>query len=327
MILKTVLMLVVFITPLIIINTGIVASVWLLFALYITSGFGMAGIGMGIMHDAIHNSYSKNQKVNQYLGYTLNLIGANASIWRIQHNVLHHTFTNIEEADDDINPPFFLRFTPHTKRHSIHKFQHIYSWFFYGLSTVSWVTAKDFVRMARFKKMGFFKGGKTFNKELMKVIGWKAISFFFVLILPIIMSPQAWWIVLLAFISMHFVTGLMITTVFQLAHIVPTTEYPLPDEQGIVAGDWASHQLFTTSNFSPKSKLFSWCIGGLNYQIEHHLLPNICHVHYRKISHIVAQTAKEYGLPYHNKHNFISAVGEHFKMLRQLGRMDKLRTG
>ena len=181
--------------------------------------------------------------------------------------------------------------------------------------------------MSRFRKMGFFKEKQTFSKELLKVISWKVISFGFVLVLPIIMAPQAWWVVILAFISMHFVTGLLITTVFQLAHIVPTTEYPLPDEEGVVEGDWASHQLFTTSNFSPKSRLFSWFIGGLNYQIEHHLLPNICHVHYRKISHIVAQTAKEYGLPYHNEHNFISAVGEHFKMLRHLGRLDDLRAG
>lgn len=327
MIVKTVIMLLVFITPLIIINTGIVASVWLLFTLYIISGLGMAGIGMGIMHDAIHNSYSKNQTVNKYLGYTLNLIGANASVWKIQHNVLHHTYTNIEEADDDINPPFFLRFTPHTRWYKIHKFQHIYSWFFYGLSTVSWVTVKDFIRMAKFRKMGFFKEKQAFNTELMKVIAWKVISFTFVLILPIIMVPLAAWITILAFITMHFVTGLLITTVFQLAHIVPTSDYPLPDKNGLIEGDWATHQLLTTSNFSPKSRFFSWAIGGLNYQIEHHLLPNICHVHYRKISHIVAQTAKEYGLPYNNKHNFASAVREHFRMLRQLGRVDNLRAG
>ena len=320
MIVKTVLMLLTFVAPLVIVNTGMVESTWLLFALYIISGFGMAGIGMGIMHDAIHNSYSKNQKVNQYLGYTLNLIGANASIWRIQHNVLHHTFTNIEEADDDINPPFFLRFTPHTKRYSIHKFQHLYSWFFYGLSTVSWVTAKDFVRMAKFKKMGFFKEGKEFRKQLSTVIGWKLASFFFVLILPIIMAPQAWWIVVLAFVSMHFVTGLMITTIFQLAHIVPTTEYPLPDEKGIVQGDWASHQLLTTANFSPKSRLFSWFIGGLNYQIEHHLYPNICHVHYAKLAPIVERTAKEFGIPYHNYGSFRKALIKHKEMLFALGR-------
>ena len=325
MIFKTVLMLLVFIVPLIIINTGIVDTVWLLFTLYIISGLGMAGIGMGIMHDAIHGSYSKNQKVNKYLGYTLNLIGANASVWKIQHNVLHHTFTNIEESDDDINPPFFLRFTPHTKRYWLHRFQHFYSWFFYGLSTVSWVTTKDFIRMARYRKQGFFQKKKEFRSELFKLIGWKIVSFTFVLILPIIMVPLAAWIVILAFITMHFVTGLLITTIFQLAHIVPASEYPLPDENGLIKGDWASHQLITTSNFSPKNRFFSWLIGGLNYQIEHHLLPNICHVHYRKISHIVAETAKEYGLPYHSKQTFFAAVGDHFKMLKQLGRVETLR--
>ncbi|MTI25994.1 acyl-CoA desaturase [Fulvivirga kasyanovii] len=314
-------MLSLFFVPLIIVNIGFITSLWALFFMYILSGLGMAGIGMGVMHDAIHGSYSKNRKVNKYMVYTLNLIGANATIWKIQHNVLHHTYTNIDEADDDISAPFFLRFSPHAKKYWLHKFQFIYIWFFYGLSTISWVTSKDFIKMRQYRKMGFIKQ-EEFRKEMLQVIGWKLLYYSYTLVLPIIMLSISPWLVVLAFITMHFVTGIAISLVFQTAHVMPTSEFPVPDENGLIANDWAIHQLATTSNFSPRSRVFSWFIGGLNYQVEHHLLPNICHVHYRKLSRIVAETAKEYGIPYHIKKTFVAAVWDHIKMLYQLGRME-----
>lgn len=318
---KTFLMLTLFFAPLIIIGLGLVSSLLLLFPLYIVSGLGMAGIGMGVMHDAIHGSYSKNPKINRLMGYTFNLIGGNATVWQIQHNQLHHTYTNIEHADDDLNAPFFLRFSPHAKKYWVHQFQHIYIWFFYGLATISWVTTKDFVRMKRYHDMGFLQEKNEYRNAVVKMTVWKLLYYSYALIIPMIMVPLAWWIVLLAFIGMHFVTGLLISSVFQVAHISPSSDFPLPDKNGLIAGDWYMHQFATTTNFSPKSKFFSWLIGGLNYQIEHHLLPNVCHIHYKKISHIVVDTAEEYGMPYYTKTSFASAISSHTKMLRQLGTM------
>ena len=320
MTLKTVVMLTIFCVPQVIINTGIITTPLPLFGLFILSGLGMAGIGMGIMHDAIHGSYSKNRKVNKFMGYTMNLIGANATVWKIQHNVLHHTYTNIDEADDDINAPFFLRFSPHAKRYWLHRFQHLYVWLFYGLSTISWVMVKDFIRINRYRKMGFFNEKSEFRNEIVKVAGWKLIYCSYALVLPLIIVPLAPWIVILAFISMHFITGLLISIIFQTAHVMPNTEFPLPDEGGLIKNDFSTHQLVTTSNYSPRGKLFSWLIGGLNYQIEHHLLPNICHVHYKDLSQIVADTAKEFGIPYNIKKNFFEALKDHVKMLRELGK-------
>ncbi|MFY0604431.1 MAG: acyl-CoA desaturase [Flavobacteriaceae bacterium] len=316
---KTILMIALFFTPLILISTGFISNPLLLFSLYIISGLGMAGIGMGIMHDAIHGSYSKNQKINRLMGYTFNLIGGNATVWQIQHNQLHHTYTNIEHADDDLNAPFFLRFSPHAKKYWLHQFQHIYIWFFYGLATLSWVTTKDFVRINRYHEMGFLDKKNEFRNAVIEMVGWKLLYYSYALIIPIIVVPLSWWVILLAFLAMHFVTGLLISIVFQVAHISPSAEFPLPDENGIIAGDWYTHQFATTTNFSPRSKLFSWLIGGLNYQIEHHLLPNICHVHYKELSKIVAQTAKEHNMPYHTKHSFAAAIWSHTKMLRELG--------
>lgn len=322
--LKTVAMLTMFFAPLILINTGIIANVWLLFGLYVISGLGMSGIGMGIMHDAIHGSYSKNKKTNKILGYTFNLIGANDSVWRIQHNILHHTYPNIEGSDDDINQPFFLRFSPNSKRLKLHRFQYFYVWIFYCLSTISWITAKDFVKITRFKNMGFLNKKNEYKKEIGQIIGWKLLYYSYTLILPLIMVPLSPWIVILAFLSMHVVTGFLISTVFQVAHIIPATEFPVPDGKNNIEGDWYAHQLATTSNFSPRSRIFSWLIGGLNYQVEHHLFPNICHIHYKNISKIVSDTAKEFGIPYHTKSTFIGAIADHVKMLKILGRKTKV---
>lgn len=324
MVVKTIIMIALFFVPLMVLASGMVTTVWMLFSLYILSGLGMAGIGMGVMHDAIHGSYSKNKKINTLLGYTFNLIGANATVWRIQHNVLHHTYTNIDHADDDLNAPFFLRFSPHAKHYWVHQFQHIYIWFFYGISTISWITTKDFVRLKRYKDMGFLDKKHEYEKTLISMIAWKLFYYSYALLLPMIMVPFSWWIILLAFISMHFVTGLLVSIVFQIAHIMPVNEFPLPDEQGMMNNNWYDHQFATTSNFSPNSTLLFWLIGGLNYQVEHHVLPDVCHVHYKKLTKIVSETALEYGMPYHVKKSFLHAIWDHTKMLRMLGKKQKV---
>lgn len=285
----------------------------------------MAGIGMGIMHDAIHGSYSKSRTINKILGYSFNLIGANATVWKIQHNVLHHTYTNIDEADDDINAPFFLRFSPHAKHYWVHQFQHIYVWFFYGISTLSWITSKDYVRLTRYKKLGFFSKKHEYKKILAGMTAWKLGYYAFVLLLPILILPMPWWYIVLAFLSMHFITGLLVSTVFQVAHIMPSNEFPLPDHTGMMDKDWYGHQFATTANFSPKSKLLFWVLGGLNYQVEHHVLPDVCHVHYKDLAQIVASTAKEFGMPYNVKKTFAHAIMDHIKMLRLLGKKQSVQ--
>ncbi|MDH5396603.1 MAG: acyl-CoA desaturase [Cyclobacteriaceae bacterium] len=322
MTLKTIFMLSLFFVPLIIIISGTVTGPLALFGLYLTSGLGTAGIGMGIMHDAIHGSYSKNKRVNRYLGYTMNLIGANASVWRVQHNILHHTYTNIEEVDEDIMAPSILRFSPHGKRYWIHRYQHIYVWFFYGLFTLSRITTKDFAKLNRYNKMGYFKGKNVYQKEVLKVLGWKLLYYSYALILPLIMVPLAPWLIILAFISMHFLTGFSMSIIFQVAHVMPLNEFPLPGKNKQMENGWATHQLATTCNFSPRNRLFSWLIGGLNYQIEHHLLPNVCHVHYKQLTGIVSKTAHEYGIPYNTKVTFVAAIKDHIKMLHLLGHKD-----
>jgi len=313
-------MLLLYLAPLTAIILGSFSSVALLFTLFILSGLGMAGVGMGIMHDALHGSYSRHPALNKLMGYTMNLIGASDEVWKLQHNVLHHSFTNIDDHDDDINAPFFLRFCPHAESNFFHRFQHYHAWIFYGLSTLSWITVKDFIRLRRYYRAGLLRDRKEYRKYLVRIILWKVFYFSYALVLPLVMSPFSPWTVLLGFLIMHFVTGLCITVVFQAAHVVPDAAFPVPDEAGKIGNARMEHQLATTCNFSPQSKVLSWLIGGLNYQIEHHLFPHISHVHYKKISPIVKQTAAEFGISYHCYPTFFSAISGHFIMLRALSR-------
>ncbi len=318
-VIKSIVMLTLFLVPIIILNLGITSSALNVFVLYFISGIGMAGIGMSIMHDALHGSYSRKKSINRLMGYSINLIGANATIWKIQHNVLHHTYTNVHELDDDLNTPGILRFSPDRKQQWFHRFQHIYVWFFYGLLTLVWVSTRDFTRIKQYKKMGFFKEESVYRLEILKAAIWKLTYFCYALILPIILNPVSWWVIVLAFICMHFMTGTMLSIVFQTAHVMPSAKFPRPNNDGLIENNWLFHQLDTTSNYAPKSRIFSWFVGGLNFQVEHHLLPHISHVHYKGLSKVVKKLTDKYDLPYNSKRNFLSAISAHMKMLKHLG--------
>lgn len=305
--------------PLILMLTGVVTAVWLMFILWIVMGIGMAAIGTNVMHDALHGAYSRNPKVNWFIGSSICLLGASSRMWQIQHNVLHHSFTNMEHADEDIDVPGILRFSPHQERKKIHRYQHIYAWFLYGLSTLLWMTIKDFKSIFRYRTLGLLKPGKEFRKSFTDIVFWKIVYYTYILVLPILLLPVAWWMVLLMFLSMHFVMGLLLSIVFQAAHVVPETAFTPSSGGEKLNYSWHVHQLLTTANFAAGNKLVTWFTGALNYQIEHHLFPNICHIHYPKLAPIVKATAEEFKLPYHNKTNFFDAVRSHARMLRMLG--------
>ena len=321
MVIKTFCMLSIYFVPYILMMTGVFASFWMVFACWMVMGIGMAGIGLSVMHDANHGAYSKNRNLNTIIGQVIWFIGGSSVNWKIQHNVLHHSFTNVDHMDEDLEAVHFLRFSPHKKRLGIHKLQHIYAWFFYGFMTIMWATTKDFKQLARYKRKDLIKTQKkSFSALMTELVIVKTGYYILFVILPMILLPFPWWQTLLSFLAMHFVAGFILAIIFQPAHVMPDTAFPLPDDQGNMENKWAIHQLMTTVNFAPKSRLFSWYVGGLNFQIEHHLFPNVCHVHYKKISEIVRKTAEEFSLPYYSKPTFFDALMAHKNFLKQLGR-------
>lgn len=324
MVVKTLFMLSLYIVPFVLILT-VFESPLLIIIMWALMGFGMAGLGLSVMHDANHSAYSRHAWVNRWLGRVLVMLGGSDINWRIQHNVLHHTYTNVTGMDEDIDSGILMRFSPQQKRRWAHRFQAFYAWFLYGFMTIMWISSKDYAQYARYKKKDLIKTQGVSNRRVLTTLIISKLAYFAVTLgLPIIFSPLPWWGTLLGFFLLHFICGLVLALIFQPAHVVPVSDFPEPDPTGNIEEDWAVSQLLNTANFAQKSRWFSWYVGGLNYQIEHHLFPNICHVHYRKISEIVRDTAFEYNLPYYSYKTFMGALAAHTRLLYKLGTREEI---
>lgn len=320
MVVKTICMFAMYFVPYGLIIGGVVVHPAGLVALVAIMSLGLAGIGLSVMHDANHGAYAKKKWLNTLIGYSLNLVGANCFNWKIQHNVLHHSYTNVHEEDEDISPRGVLRFTPHSDWRKIHRYQYVYAWFLYGLMTIVWMVFKDFDRLVRYHKAGLTKKDNShMGREWIILITTKLVYITYIVVLPLLFTSLPWWYILIGILIMHYIAGFLLAIIFQPAHVVEGAAFPLPDENDTLENNWNVHQLHTTTNFGNNSRWFSWYVGGLNFQIEHHLFPNICHVHYRKIAGIVKDTTQEFGLPYKSIRTFFGALLSHARLLKQLG--------
>ncbi|HWB90300.1 MAG TPA: acyl-CoA desaturase [Puia sp.] len=281
-------------------------------------GFVLACIGFNVMHDANHGSYSSRKWVNEVLGLTLNALGGNNFIWKQKHNIVHHTYTNIDGIDDDIAKSPFIRMCSSQPWAPAHRLQHLYVPFLYALSSMIWILFQDFAK--------YFKG-KIANTPLLKmrtadhIIFWTskiAYVLFYIAIPVLSMGWQTW---LLFFLSLHIGLGFTLSIVFQLAHVVEETEFEsATGDKKQIENQWAIHQVKTTANFSPRRPIISWFLGGLNYQIEHHLFPRISHIHYPAISRLVEKECAAFDLPYNTLPTLKAAIISHFRFIRTLGR-------
>ncbi len=320
MIFKSVVLLSMYLMPLIAMYVFNPLPAWAIMIGYIIAGFGVAGVGMGVMHDANHGAYSHNKYVNMILGGTLNILGGFDVNWRLQHNILHHTYTNITHVDEDIEQRLKMRWSPFFKWHPVQKYQHVYAFFAYCLATISWVLMKDYKQFFTYSRNGVSKASRSqYYWDLFKLIFFKVVYVFYMIIIPIWVLGYSAGLIFGGFMLMHAIGGFVLSTVFQLAHVVEGAEFPMPNEKGEIENEWAIHQLQTTADFGHNNKLLTWYAGGLTHQIEHHIFPDICHIHYPKIAHIVEETANEFGVPYINNSGYFSALASHIRMLKKFG--------
>lgn len=292
---------------------------WAMWALCAVMGVGMAGIGFSVGHDANHGAYSARNGVNKFLGLSFDIVGANSYVWKVVHNVVHHTYTNIHGHDQDLDIAPFIRLAPQDKYNWSHRFQHILAFVAYSFATLFWVFVKDYKCFFQ-RDLGPYRDIKHPLSEWVILFVTKGIYYGYTIALPLILLDIRWWQFLIGFLTFHLVAGLILGVVFQLAHVVEGTEYPEPGPENKVEEHWVIHQMQTTSNFARNDKLVSWYIGGLNYQIEHHLFPRICSIHYPQIAPIVEETAREFGVPYNEHETFFDAIRSHYRMLKQFGR-------
>ena len=317
MIFKTIILLNIYINPFVLILILKLNSITALL-MCIIMGIGIAGVGMGVMHDACHGAYSKKEWVNKTLAGTLYLLGSNVLNWKIQHNVLHHSYTNIAGLDEDINDKGPIRLSRYSPLKKYHKYQFIYAFVFYGLMTLSKLF-NDFTGLHKYEKSGLVKSqNKKLNLEFLKMLFRKVIYVAIIFGLPLWLTDFSFFQIFLGFFVMHWVASIVLSFIFQMAHVVEGASQP-PLAPNIKT-EWLVHQVNTTSDFARNNIVLSWFVGGLNFQIEHHLFPHICHIHYKNIAPIVESTAKEFGIKYNLQNSFGSALLSHIKVLHQLGR-------
>lgn len=282
-------------------------------------GFLFASMGFCIMHDANHGSYSTHPLVNDILGFSANLLGANAYFWRQKHNILHHTYTNVDGLDDDIAKSPIIRQCESQKWVPAHKVQHLYLLPVYALSSIFWIFFMDFTK---------YFTGKIYTTVAWKMTAKNHITFWITklwylgvyIIIPVMVWGFLPWLV--GFLVLNVVMGLTLSLVFQLAHVLENTEFEHIglDETKHIETAWAEYQLRTTSNFAMDNKLINWFVGGLNFQVEHHLFPKVSHIHYPAISKIVMQKCAEFNLPYNYYPTMWQALGSHFRVMKFLGK-------
>lgn len=281
-------------------------------------GFLIACIGFNVVHDGAHGSLSKKKSLNTLAAFTLNIFGGSHYMWNVKHNIIHHSFTNVDGIDDDLELSPFMRLCKAQKINKLHKYQHIYFWALYSFLYLFWILVSDYIKYFK-GKIGEFSYKKMSAYNHFIFWGFKAFHLLIFVALPILTMSFLTW--LICFLVYSLVAGLVLSIVFQLAHTVEHTHFPEPNKiTGNMEDEWAIHQLKTTANFATNNKLISWFLGGLNFQIEHHLFPKISHIHYPEISKIVKQMCNEYGVEYIEYKRMRNALASHISYIKELGR-------
>ena len=295
----------------------VAAAWWQALLLLASLTLAMAGIAFAIQHDGNHGAFSRHGAINRLMGMTLDLLGASSYVWQWKHNIAHHTYTNLNGGDSDIDIPFG-RLSPAQPYHRLHRFQQFYLWPIYGLFVVHWNLFEDFKQVAD-ARIAELRFPRPRGWQLVQFVGGKALFFGWALLVPSLFHPV--WVVLVCYAVTSVALSFILVLVFLLAHSVEEAALPaLPPGSKEVPRAWAVHQVQATVDFSPRNRLLRWYLGGLNFQIEHHLFPRICHVHYPRIAGIVKAVCAEHGVRYSVHESVRAAVRSHWRWLRRMGR-------
>jgi linoleoyl-CoA desaturase len=290
---------------------------WQAGLLSLSLALAWAGTGFAVQHDANHGAYSSKTAVNRMMGFTLDLLGASSYVWHWKHNILHHTYTNVDGVDHDINVQPFARLAPDQPRHRLHRLQQFYMWGLYGFLLPKWHLLDDFQNVFQ-ARIDDHRMPRPRGWNLFELIAGKVAFFAWALVIPMLF--HRWWVVLIVYGATTFFVGLILAVVFQLAHCLEEAEFPrVPSGSDRVGESWAEHQVHTTVDFARDNRVLTWYLGGLNYQVEHHLFPKVCHLHYPQISGIVEEVCVQYGVRYVAHEHMRGALSSHWRWLRRMG--------
>jgi len=285
--------------------------------LAISLGLAMAGVGFSVMHDANHGATTGRRAVDRVIGFSCDLIGGSSFLWRHKHNVIHHTFTNVDGVDTDIGGNVWLRFAPGQPHRPVHRFQHLYVWLLFAIYPYGWWFVDDWNRVAT-RRIGKNRIPRPKGLDLAALVAGKLAFYAWAFVIPALVVRS--WVVVPYTLLAVAALGLALATVFQLAHCVSEAEFHDAAAPQTISRDWTLHQLATTVDFAPGNRALSWYLGGLNYQVEHHLFPGVSHVHYPALAAIVSRTCAEHGVRHRVQPTFSAAFADNVRWLQHLGR-------
>ena len=276
-------------------------------------------IGFCVQHDANHGAYFRTRRFNHLMGWSADaMLGISSYAWRVKHNVAHHTYTNVDGYDDDVTQVPFMRLAPSQTPRPWYRLQHLYIWPLYSFMVIRWQIGADIAALVR-GRIANSKVHMPRRWDLVGMVGGKGLFIGWAIVAPLLVYP--WWVVAAGYVGFTMMTSLVTAVTFQLAHCVEEAEFTSAEELAATTKQWAVHEVETTVDFCPRNAFLTWVLGGLNYQIEHHLFPRVQHTHYPRIAEIVKRNAVKHGVRYTAQPSLVAALRSHQRHLRTLGRM------
>lgn len=287
---------------------------------FLYSAFAIMGslsvlLGLNIGHDAAHNALFRNSKINRISLFVFELLGTNSYNWVNRHLGAHHMFPNIMDYDSDVQQTNLVKIFPNDKHLNIHRFQHFYMPVIYLFYIARWLIYRDF-KDVFLKRIGVYDNSNYPRVQIVKMIFFKLLYISQMVIIPMLVLDLSIGTSLLAFFILTVSGSAVIALVLLSTHVSEDACFPEPDENNILPHSWSYHQVLTAADFATNNKVINFLFGGFNHHVIHHLFPHVCHVHYPKLTPILVEMTKKYGLTYRSHNSLLNAVISHFKLLK-----------
>lgn len=296
---------------------------WQLIVLQVAWHMVMFLMSVGIAHDGTHHAYSTNDRINKFFTGIFDFIGINSDMWEYNHILSHHNAPNVPIYDSAIFSMPIFRLHPRAPYRSFHRYQHLYIFGIYALSTLFKLFILDFFSFNR-TRIGFVSVKKKNLQNFLYLVFTKVVVVSYTLVLPLIFLDAPAWQIVTGFIIGHLLAGILLGVIFQVTHLHKATTWPEPDADGNIHNSFAQHIMETTADFSPTSHFWTWVSGGLNIHVAHHLFPSVSQMHLIPLARIVKETAEECGVEYVYYPTVIAALRSHFTTLRRLGQPESI---
>jgi len=275
------------------------ASWWqLVVAVYMAVVFAQVAL---VAHDLAHRQVFRTRRASEAAGLVAGNLGVGMSYgWWMDKHTRHHANPNHEDLDPDVAPELLIWSAEQAAgRRGLRRVLNAYqAYLFFPLLTLLGLGLR------RGSVQALLRG--TVRRRGPESVLLAAHAVLYVSALLVVLDPvQA-----LAFFAVHQgLFGVYLGCTFAPNH----KGMPAPDGRL----DFLRKQVLTSRNVRG-SRLVDVALGGLNYQIEHHLFPSMPTPNLRRARPIVRRFCAEIGVPY-TETGLLASYGEALRHLHAVG--------